>query len=316
MFRSIRIQLIQPCLARCVWCSTHRKNPLFATLRQTGQSEVVHDLYLEVIARHRPQSVYISGGEPMRHPEIGELVGRIAEHCEEINLFTSYQFGREVVERFGALDLPLEKLRLNHTPIYFEPERWHKLTQGFPFPIYLDNVRAAVRLPVRKRFKFIINHNHLVKELQRFQELVEPDQTCEISLKPINDQGAGLVTDPMRQTASTVRGRLGDLDALLCDAGWTGQRPRTSIDRLRPVIESGDVGCCPFRAEPLELRLSLHKVKQDGKAVLKYRYCPYFPSDFGHRFHVGSDPVDRLSRNFRKGPFRSHCDRCRLLNYA
>ena len=48
---------------------------------------------------------------------------------------------------------------------------------------------------------------------------------------------------------------------------------------------------------------------------MKYRYCPYFPPDFGHKFHLGRDDIEKMGKNWKKGPFRDHCDRCRLLHY-
>ena len=118
----------------------------------------------------------------------------------------------------------------------------------------------------------------------------------------------------MQRTSERVKERVLDLDKLLADAGWTHERPRTSADQVKDIIRTGEVEGCPFRHEPLELRLAFYK-GQDGKNVLKYRYCPYFPPDFGHKFHVGRDEIHKLGRNFKKGPFRDHCGRCRLLHY-
>ena len=120
-------------------------------------------------------------GEPLLYPKIENFLREIAPSTEVIHIFTSYQFNRRVMERFSNMDLPEEKIILNHTPIYFEPERWKKLTRGFPFEIYLDNVRKAAQLPIRKRFKFIINHSQFGDEVARFQELVQPNESCEIS---------------------------------------------------------------------------------------------------------------------------------------
>lgn len=49
--------------------------------------------------------------------------------------------------------------------------------------------------------------------------------------------------------------------------------------------------------------------------MLTYRQCPYFPPGFGHRFHIGRDPVAKLVRNFHRRPFRDHCGDCRLRHY-
>lgn len=315
MFKYLRIQIVHPCRAKCAWCSTHKKNPTFQKLHDSGLSERYHQTYLEVAERYKPKEVFVSGGEPFLYPDIGEFLHKMAEHTETIHVFTSYQFANKVMDKIAEYDLP-NKVVLNHTPIYFEPERWYKLTRGFPFEVYIENVRKAAKLPLKKRFKFIINHNHFIEEIQRFQELVEPDETCEISLKIMNDQGNGLVIDTMQRTAGNVLNRLQDLDGVLQEAGWSNKpRPSTSADLMKPVIETGDVEQCIYREQPLELRLSFYK-GTDNKQILKYRYCPYFPPDFGHKFHVGKDSIEKMGKNFTKGPFRDHCHKCRMLHYA
>ncbi len=318
MFKYLRVQIVHPCQAKCAWCSTHFKNPRFSTLHKSGEAEEYHDLYREVAAKYKPEEIFVSGGEPLLYPGIDQFLRDLAEHTEKIHIFTSYQFNEKTMERFAAMDLPREKIVLNHTPIYFEPENWHKLTHGFPFETYLHNVRLAVKVPILKRFKFIINHSGFVEEIARFQKLVDPDETCEISLKMMNDQGDGIGVETMQNTAVRVRERLGDLDAVLEKAGWSNRpRPQTSADLMRPVIESGDVTKCIYRDEPLELRLSFYRGgEEDGKKILKYRYCPYFPADFGHKFHLGKDSIEKLGKNFVKGPFRDHCQGCRMLHYC
>ena len=121
----------------------------------------------------------------------------------------------------------------------------------------------------------------------------------------------------MRRVAfiSDLHANLVALDAVLADAGWRNKkRPKTSADVMKETIETGDVTRCPYRNEPIELRFAYAKSK-GGKRVLKYRYCPYFPPDFGHRFHIGRDDIAKVVKNYKKGPFRDHCGKCRLLHY-
>ena len=315
MFKFIRIQVIHPCRAKCEWCSTHRKNPIFERLSNDGVRDSFHQTYLEIIEKYQPKEVFISGGEPLLSPDIEPLLSEIAKHTQTIHVFTSYQFSRRVMDKIARFKFP-EQVVLNHTPIYFEPERWHKLTQGFPFDVYIDNVRRAALMPVRKRFKFIVNHKLFAEEIARFREYITPNESCEVSLKLMNDQGDGQVVDTMQRSTERVHERLQDLDGLLADAGWTHKaRPHSSIDWMKPVVESGDVSLCVYRREPIELRLS-YAGGERGRSILKYRYCPYFPADVGHRFHLGRDPLSKLEKNYVKGPFRTHCNRCRLLHYT
>ena len=83
--------------------------------------------------------------EPKLHDDIGRLLRAFAAERRTVHVFTSYQFAAGVIERFGELELPTDRIVLNHTPIYFEPDRWRALTRGFPFETYLANVRDAVR---------------------------------------------------------------------------------------------------------------------------------------------------------------------------
>ena len=52
MFKYLRIQIVHPCQAKCAWCSTHRKNPVFRELERSGEAEEFHALYLEVARRY------------------------------------------------------------------------------------------------------------------------------------------------------------------------------------------------------------------------------------------------------------------------
>ncbi len=149
MFKYLRVQIVHPCRAKCAWCSTHKKNPTFQALHDSGEAEGFHDAYLQIIERYKPQEVFVSGGEPLLYPRIGEFLEEVAQHTEKIHVFTSYQYSRRVMERLSEIEMPADKVILNHTPIYFDPERWLTLTRGFPFEVYLDNVRAAVSWPVK-----------------------------------------------------------------------------------------------------------------------------------------------------------------------
>jgi hypothetical protein len=316
MFKYIRVQIVHPCRAKCAWCATHRKNKLFQQLVDNGMSDRIHDFYVEVIQHLRPREVFISGGEPLLHPRIADFLNAIKDHTQLINLFTSYQWSVHSRKKMEFDRMPLDKIVFNHTPIYFEEEQWHALTGGFPFKVYLDNIRAFNELPARKRFKFIINHDNFGEELSLFQKLVEPDERCQLSLKVINDQGNGLMDNSMADTRELVNRRVAELDALTPEAGWGRVgRKEGSLDQMAPLLIDGDVSRCNFRREPIELRFALDRKVKHGKAVLKYRYCPYFPPSFGHRFHIGKDRLEKLETNFEKGSYRRQCHGCRFLKY-
>ena len=173
------MQILYPCKAHCSWCSRRLKNPLFGELYQSGISDRVHHFYLEVIERLRPEVVIVSGGEPLLYPRIAHFLNAIQEHTKQINLFISFQFSKKLRQQIPFAQMPLDKILLCHTTIYFEPERWAETTANFPFELYVNNIKEISKLPVRKRIKFIINHESLDDEIALFQKLVKPDQSFE-----------------------------------------------------------------------------------------------------------------------------------------
>ena len=315
MFKYLRVQILYPCRARCSWCSTHRKNAMFHQLWKAGVSDRIHRFYVEAIRALQPGQVFLSGGEPILYPGIAGFLNDIKDHTGQINLFTSFQFPTAECDRIDFASMPLDKVVFNHTPIDFDPARWSEVTGTFPFETYVENIRQFRALPARKRFKFIITRESCAEQIQRFQDLVQPDERFEFGLKALNDQGNGLCVGQMRETSALVAERVGRLSDLARELGWNlGRVMEGSLDVMGALLESGDVSRCGYRNEPLEIRFALEHASEE-RQVLRYRYCPSFPPDWGHRFHVGHDDIAKLEKNFRKGPFRDHCGRCRFLEY-
>jgi organic radical activating enzyme len=315
MFKYLRVQILYPCRARCAWCSTHRKNALFHHLWKSGIAHRIHRFYVEAIQLLQPTQVFLSGGEPILYPDIAQFLNDIKDWTHQINLFTSFQFPTEECDRISFAEMPLEKVVFSHTPIDFDPDRWSSHVGTFPFDVYVENLRRFKAVPARKRLKFIINRETCAEQIQRFQDLVQPDETFEFGLKTINDQGNGLCADTMKETSGLVAERVARLSELATEMGWNlGRVMEGSLDVMGPILEDGDVTRCGYRNEPLEIRFALEYATEE-RQVLRYRYCPSFPPDFGHRFHVGRDDPRKLERNFTRGPFRDHCSRCRFLKY-
>ena len=110
MFKHIRVQILYPCNAKCSWCATHRKNPLFSEMYKDGISKQVHDFYVQIIKRFRPQQVFISGGEPLLYPGVARFLNDIKDATKQINLFTSYQFSQKLRQRMSFEQMPLDKM--------------------------------------------------------------------------------------------------------------------------------------------------------------------------------------------------------------
>lgn len=316
MFRFIRFQIVHPCRAKCAWCVTHKKNPLFRQLLQSGIADQIHQFYLDALDYFRPEEVFLSGGEPLLLPGIEILLQKMSEKVKRINLFTSYQWSAGDLDRMKFDQMPLSKIVFTHTPIFFEKEKWNELTKGFPFEVYLKNIRSIASLKAKKRFKFILNHENFVEEVDRFHDYVQPDDRFELSFKLINDQGDGLMRSSMKETRELINKRIRSLEELEKKMAWGEiKRKYGSLETLAHLLDDGDVSRCPFRHKANEVRFALDPKVRKNKAVLRYRYCPYFPPQTFHRFHVGKDSLKVIEKNFLKASFHQDCSKCRFLLY-
>ena len=155
-FQRVRIQLMFPCSARCKWCRTYEKNPLFAKLAKNGSTDAVNDFYIDVLKRYRPKHLAISGGEAVLFPNIVEFLKRAFKYCKIISLYTSYQYAPGTLASKDWSNIPHDRLILTHSCIHFLPDRWHDLTNGFPHDRYVSNLREGRELPFKKRIKFVL----------------------------------------------------------------------------------------------------------------------------------------------------------------
>ena len=131
-------------------------------MKKAWPNEYINSI-IQLIRHFRPRQVFISGGEPLLYPEIADFLNDIKDAVEQINLFTSYQFSETARERISFQAMPLDQILFCHTPIFFDRQRWHEFTGGFPFDLYVKNIQAIGQMAVQKRFKFIINHESLVE---------------------------------------------------------------------------------------------------------------------------------------------------------
>ncbi len=315
MFSSLRIQIIQPCTARCKWCGTYKKNPLFRKLQERGVADQVHDFYLDAVARFQPESLYVSGGEPLLLKGIGTYMAQLAKHVSRrIFLFTSFQFSAQVRERLDLEGMPWDKVILTHTTAGFDEEEWLDMTQGFPFDLYIDNIRKLGALPWRKQFKFILNHEFLQTEMSRFGRLISPDSSYHLSLKLMNNQAGDFGAKEIKKTREAV------LDLL--ENGVQDLPKELSIETKitgEEAIEgfiAGDKGAsCPYRNGPLELRFAFHRGNEKS-AKLKYRFCPHFPPSKHYIFKTGRDNIDDIVVAYKLKKWHSWCAKCRLKLYV
>ncbi len=306
VFERIRVQMVYPCAAKCLWCRTHLKNERFLDSWRTGRSDQVHDFYLEVAQRYRPNLLYLSGGEALLTPSIADFVREALKSCRKVCIYTSYQYGTSVVRNLEFAGVNPRRIILAHSVIHFLPDQWHELTQGFPHDVYVRNLLAAKELPYIKRVKFVLNHEDSAEEVRSFIETVQPDDRFQLKFKLMNEQNNGFGQRVIHETKGRVRALLSGYDARI-DA------PDSNI--ALGVRENNVLEHCEYRRRPVELRFAYWKDKPDGVA-LKVRFCPYFGADTHHRFVVGRDDIERIDTWFEQGTYRRKCDSCRLLHYS
>jgi organic radical activating enzyme len=319
-FRCLRIQILQPCQGRCRYCATHKKNKLFAQLKRDGHAEAVHHFYRDAVAHFKPTELFVSGGEPLLLPGIGQLLADMAPHVERIHLFTSYQFNERLRERLDLDGMPWDKVVLTHTILYFHAEGWEHMSQGFPFGVYVENMRHLGRIARRKCYKFILNHPNAPEELKNFLSEIRPDETCTLRWKLMNQQGGqGFNVQEISRSRAEVLERLERWTEIVTEFQQHAKIPVdkriTGAEVLSGTGGRAEVERCPYRSEPEELRFAFYKVK-GGVPLLEYRFCPHFPSKFRYIHKVGEDAFTDIRKAFAEGEYHRHCDRCRLQLYA
>ncbi|MBN2725547.1 MAG: radical SAM protein [Deltaproteobacteria bacterium] len=315
MFQSLRIQVIQPCRARCKWCGTYKKNNLFQQLIDQGVADDVHEFYLQAVKEFKPESLYISGGEPILMKGIGKYIKKLSEHVSRrIFLFTSFQFSALTRDELDLDEMPWDKVILTHTTAGFDRDIWDDMTQGFPFELYIDNIKKLSALPWRKQIKFILNHENLKKELEDFASLIRPDSTFHLSLKLMNNQAGNFGAHEIKKTRENVLELLenGIPDfpkELEIETKITGEEAISGFIR-------GDNGeSCPYRNDSLELRFAFHR--GDSKsAKLQYRFCPHFPPSKHFIFKTNRDSIEDIRKSWEEKKWHSWCSKCRLRLYV
>lgn len=314
LFNSLRIQIIEPCKAHCKWCGTWKKNEKFYNMISSGGSSLVHNTYKEIVKKFRPSLLILSGGEPLFMPGIGSFIKELSNYVsDKILIFTSFQYSSNDREKIELNDMPWAKVILTHTSIGFNKSKWEKLT-GFSFDTYIDNIKNLSNHPWNKKFKFILNHEYLSQELDDFINLVKPDKSFQAKLKFMNNQsgdfGAGVIkkTKGLALAVSENYNNKLKLDIKFEDE-------ITGKDIIKGFLKGENGNNCPFRKYPNELRFAFFKGNKDV-IKLKYRFCPYFPSDKYYMFKVGIEDSDNIIASFYSSKWHRWCSKCRLRLYS
>ena len=246
----------------------------------------------------------LSGGEPLLLPEINGFIHELCQIAEQVNVYTSYQYKSKFIK-----DLPwdgnvMSKVILTHTPMDFRRKKFSYMTRRFPFERYIENIRLAGSQRMRKEIKFVLNHENLEEQMDLFNKLVQPDDTFKIVGKVVNihnEFGAKSFEDTRNNVIENL-------------SSSNDRLPPTS-ERKTNMLQAHDVrDSCYYRIGPEELRFALSSFKDDH-VVLDYRFCPFFPGWFGHKYHVGQNSPHDIEKAFMGGKYLEACHDCRLMRY-
>lgn len=310
MFSSIRIQITHPCKAHCEWCNTWRKNNRFQELCSMGKTKQINDIYLKLIESFQPQTLYISGGEPILYPDIKKFLKKTAPFVKEkINIFTSFQF-RNINQIILSLDgIPWEKVILTHTTAAFQEKHWNEMT-GFPFSIYVNNMKLLSKLPWKKEIKFIVNHSIIFDELKKFKEIINPDLSFDIRFKLMNIQA----NEYGKNQVKTSINHIFNLKYVFNQFFNKYSDFFTGFDLIENIVNDNLIKSCIYKSNPIELRFAYYKHK-DSWFKFKYRFCPFFPSNKYFVYKTDRDSISTIISNFKSKKWHKWCKNCRIKNY-
>jgi cyclic pyranopterin phosphate synthase len=135
--RSVRISLTDRCDLACVYCRPSRSD---GYLEQRLDDLAWHSM-IEGLARAGVRRVRITGGEPLLHPRVVELVGFVSSvGFEDIALTTNGT-------RLERLAVPLRRaglMRLTVSIDSLDAVRFRRITRGGDLEQVLSGVRAAL----------------------------------------------------------------------------------------------------------------------------------------------------------------------------
>lgn len=136
----LRISLTERCNLRCVYCVPENTPQI-----QTVKPKLTSDEFVQVasiMAQNGLKYIRLTGGEPLVHPDIIEIVSRLSSipNIEEVSLTTNAML-------LEKLALPLAKAGLRRVNISLDtldPEKFRKITRGGKIEKVWDGIDAAL----------------------------------------------------------------------------------------------------------------------------------------------------------------------------
>ncbi len=314
MFSSLRIQIIYPCKAQCRWCGTWKKNSNFMDLYNDGITEQVHQYYKDMIVACNPRFLFISGGEPLLYPGIFAFIAEIAEFVKsKIYLYTSYQYPLTAISGLGNQNIPWDKIILTHTTAGFNKSKWDDMT-NFPFETYTQNIKTLAEYPWQKLVKFIINHENVENEINQFVDTIQPDQSFLAKFKFLNNQSGDFGKNKIADSKQRAIAELSN-EKLFAQSNLKFENEISGKEIINSFLYNEEDINCIYRKTADELRFAFYKSNSNG-IKLKYRFCPFFPSEKHFIFKLGRDSFEDVQQNFYSKRWYNWCRNCRLRLYT
>jgi cyclic pyranopterin phosphate synthase len=133
----VRLSLTDRCDLACVYCRPHRRDGYLEERLEDRSWKAM----IEGLVRAGVRRVRLTGGEPLLHPRVVELVAHLAGlPIEDLALTTN-------ATRLAALARPLRQAGLQRITISLDslvPERFFQLTRGGHLGRVLDGIDAAL----------------------------------------------------------------------------------------------------------------------------------------------------------------------------
>lgn len=137
--RAVRLSITDRCDLACVYCRPGRRDGYLPSARRLDAR--AWQTLVEVLVDQGVRRVRLTGGEPLVHPEVLEIVDRIAAipGVEDLALTTNGTLLQGMAKRLVRAGLR----RINVSLDSLDPNRFFRLTRGGRLQQVLDGIAAA-----------------------------------------------------------------------------------------------------------------------------------------------------------------------------
>ena len=150
------IEILQKCPHKCIYCSSNST--------PTSEPILPLDKILEIIdfgLLHDVQNISLSGGEPMLHPDIIEIIKYLNEKCSKYYIYTSGNYSAEILELLNYCDKDKALIVFNYQST--DSDEFIKIsgTDHETFCRVCDNIQATVENKFNVELNIVPNRINL-----------------------------------------------------------------------------------------------------------------------------------------------------------